>query len=99
MKITKTEAIILEQLVAAAGSEMYGLQMVNKSGGTLKMGSVYVLLGRLEDKGLVVSRREENPSSAIPRVLYKVTGAGSKVYRAWMESNDVYERGVQGIFA
>lgn len=34
-----------------------GLQMVKQSGGRLKRGTVYVLLGRMEDEGLLYSRR------------------------------------------
>ncbi|MEW6464284.1 MAG: helix-turn-helix transcriptional regulator [Pseudomonadota bacterium] len=84
--ISKTEALVLQQLVSVpAGSELYGSAMVKASSGTLKMGSIYVILGRLQDKGLVESRREElSPDSkqAVPRRLYKVTGTGRRVVAA-----------------
>ena len=58
---------------------MYGLQMVKQSGGALKRGTIYVMLGRMEEpKGLVESRQEEKTPAAIglPRRLYKVTATG-----------------------
>jgi DNA-binding PadR family transcriptional regulator len=86
MKITNTEAEVLQLLVATSGSEMYGLEMVKASGGLLKRGSIYVILGRLEDKGFVESRKEELDSSVpptAPRRLYKATGTGRRVYHAY----------------
>ena len=40
------------ELLASEGP-MYGLQIVEQSGGALKRGTVYVTLGRMEAKGLV----------------------------------------------
>jgi len=102
MNLTKTEALVLQQLVAAAGSELYGLQMVKAADGALKMGSVYVILGRLEDKGFVNSRREELKSDserAVPRRLYTITGTGTRTYRAYEAAMAVYEHGMKGNFA
>ncbi|MES2938370.1 MAG: helix-turn-helix transcriptional regulator [Pseudomonadota bacterium] len=99
MNLTKTEALVLEQLVAAAGSELYGLEMVKKSGGALKMGTVYVLLDRLRDKGFVESHREklENVSQrAVPRRLYKITGIGARTYHAYCAAMAAYEHGLSG---
>jgi DNA-binding PadR family transcriptional regulator len=64
--------------------ESYGLALVKSSEGGLKRGTVYVLLGRMEDKGLVASRQEEaTPQYAgIPRRLYKLTGLGARVLAA-----------------
>jgi PadR family transcriptional regulator, regulatory protein PadR len=50
------EALILELLVEQ--SEMYGLQLVAASKRRLKRGTVYVTLGRMEEKGLITSRLE-----------------------------------------
>jgi len=60
--------------------EMYGLQLVKDSQGKLKRGTVYVTLGRMEDKGLVTSRQEDSTPEyiGIPRRLYKVTGLGER---------------------
>lgn len=70
-------------LLISARSPMYGLELVDKSNGELKRGTIYVTLGRLEDKGYIKSKREaEEPGVATPRRLYKPTGLGAKVYHA-----------------
>nr|WP_317623811.1 helix-turn-helix transcriptional regulator [Acidovorax sp. SUPP3334]BDH38377.1 hypothetical protein AVHM3334_23260 [Acidovorax sp. SUPP3334] len=85
MNITKTEALVLQQLVSVAGSQLYGLEMVKASDGHLKMGSIYVILDRLQRKGFVESQREELPPDAQrpPRRLYKITGTGTRVLHAF----------------
>lgn len=97
MNITKKEALILEQLLASAGSELYGLEMVKASNEALKLGTVYVTLGRLEDKGFVQSRREDNPAQTVPRRLYKITGAGRRTYLAWSAAMAVYRQEIGGL--
>jgi len=99
MKLTKTEALILEQLMAAAGSELYGLQMVKASAGQLKMGSVYVLLSRLQDKGFVDSRKEEKAIQVVPRSLYKITGDGERYFRAMQAAEAALRHDLQGAVA
>ena len=70
-------------LLIAESGRSYGLELVKKSEGALKRGSVYVVLGRLEERGYVESKLEEQkPGVAQPRRLYKPTGAGVKVFRA-----------------
>ena len=70
-------------LVGNAGKRMYGLELVDRSNGALKRGTIYVTLSRLEDKGYVTSEREEEkPGVATPRRLYKTTGEGARVFRA-----------------
>lgn len=90
MNITRKEAIILGQLAASAGSELYGLEMVKASNDELKLGTVYVTLSRLETKGFVEGRREEDPNRTVPRRLYKITGAGRRSYMAWSAAMAVY---------
>jgi len=77
------ERLILETLVARG--PMFGLALVDQSGGTLKRGTVYVTLGRLENKGLVASEQEPLHPGAIglPRRIYRVTGLGERVLKAW----------------
>ena len=77
------ERLILELLVARGPS--FGLALVQESGGALKRGTVYVTLGRLENKGLVSSEQEPAHPGAIglPRRVYTVTGLGERVLRAW----------------
>lgn len=100
MNVTKTEALVLQQLASAAGSELYGLEMVNASDGNLKMGSIYVILDRLHSKGFVESRREELPPDAQrpPRRLYKITGTGARVLHAYEAMQTAYAEGLTGAF-
>ena len=76
------ERIILELLVSGA---RYGLQLVEESGGQLKRGTVYVTIGRMEQKGLVESQTEpaSTKSDAIPRRMYRATAYGRRVLSAW----------------
>lgn len=70
-------------LLVAAAKPMYGLEMVERSKGELKRGTIYVTLNRLETKGYVTSKKEpERPGIAQPRRLYKVTGLGERAFRA-----------------
>jgi DNA-binding PadR family transcriptional regulator len=81
-RLSATEHMILELL---AREEMFGLQLVARSKGALKRGTVYVTLARMQDKGYVESRTEEQPAGAIglPRRLYRPTAYGSRVLEAW----------------
>ena len=77
------ESLILELL--ARGRELYGLELVATSRGRLKRGTVYVTLGRMEEKGYISSRLEDAPPTAggLPRRLYKPTAFGRRVLAAW----------------
>jgi DNA-binding PadR family transcriptional regulator len=100
MNVTKTEALVLQQLASAAGSELYGLEMVKASDGALRMGSIYVLLDRLQRKGFVSSEREVLPPDAQrpPRRLYKITGTGARVLHAYEALQSAYAAGINGAF-
>jgi len=82
-RLSAKETLILEML--AQGEELYGLQLVAASKGRLKRGTVYVTLGRMEDKGYVTSRAEEAPADAggLPRRLYAMTPHGARVLKAF----------------
>ena len=54
--MSRTESLVMELL---RGRERYGLELVDASDGTLKRGSVYVILARMEEKGFVDSRQED----------------------------------------
>jgi PadR family transcriptional regulator, regulatory protein PadR len=77
------ERIVLE-LLMGSGS-MYGLELVDKSRGRLKRGTVYVTLGRMEEKGLVESRHEpaRADADAVQRRMYRATPHGVRVLEAW----------------
>src|SRR6476660_3613780 len=83
MTLPKKERLILELL--ASEGPAFGLQLVEHSNGTLKRGTVYVTLGRMEAKGLVESRQETAPRGGIglPRRIYRPTALGERVLRAW----------------
>jgi PadR family transcriptional regulator PadR len=72
--ISDLEALVLDLLSAKAPT--YGLDLVTASHGRLKRGSVYVTLGRMEQKGFVTSRVEERPGEGPPRRLYEPTALG-----------------------
>jgi DNA-binding PadR family transcriptional regulator len=80
--ISPIEAQILDLIEVR---ERYGLELIEGSGGTLKRGSVYVTLGRMEHKGFVTSRLEERSSggAGLPRRLYRATPYGLKVRDAY----------------
>ena len=80
--ISATEALVLDLL---EGRERFGLELVEASAGSLKRGSVYVTLGRMESKGFVESRQEERVAGAIglPRRVYRATPYGLKVREAY----------------
>jgi DNA-binding PadR family transcriptional regulator len=80
--LSAKERLVLELLLPAP---KYGLQLVGESRGALKRGTVYVTLGRMEQKGLVESRHElaSSDPDAIPRRMYHVTAYGRRVLDAW----------------
>ncbi len=94
--LSATEHAILSLLIA--GRELYGLEMVERSKGGLKRGTIYVTLNRMEEKGYVSSRHESKPENqpGLPRRLYKVTGHGARVLRTWDAANAVWESGAVG---
>lgn len=83
MSLPAKERLILELLVEHGPA--FGLELVRRSGGALKRGTVYVTLGRLEARGFVASEQDAAPPGAIglPRRIYRVTGAGERALRAW----------------
>jgi PadR family transcriptional regulator, regulatory protein PadR len=82
-RLSPKESLIVELLIRDA--ELYGLQLVAASRGRLKRGTVYVTLGRMEDKGFITSREEAPPADegGLPRRVYRATPLGRHVYEAW----------------
>jgi DNA-binding PadR family transcriptional regulator len=76
------EALVLS-LLAEQGTQ-YGLELVERSGGRLKRGTVYVTLGRMQDKGLVQVLVDANPEGhpGMPRPRYRITASGERALRA-----------------
>ncbi len=83
LTVSRKELLVLDLL--ARGRELYGLQLVAASRGRLKRGTVYVTLGRMEEKGYITSRLDEPPPAAggLPRRLYAPTALGNRMRRAW----------------
>jgi PadR family transcriptional regulator, regulatory protein PadR len=76
------ESFIIDSLIE--NNEMFGLEMVDRSNGILKKGTIYVTLSRMFEKGLVESREEARiePEIGNPRRKYKATVYGERVFKA-----------------
>src|SRR5262245_13546007 len=83
LTLSAKESLILDLLVR--DGELYGLQLVSASKRRLKRGTVYVTLGRMEEKGYITSRLEDPPPDAggLPRRRYEATELGRRVLAAW----------------
>ena len=57
LTVSPKELLVLDLLARAKAR--YGLELVAASRGRVKRGTVYVTLGRMEDKGLVASSLED----------------------------------------
>jgi len=87
-KLNGVEHEILKLLTQR--TEMYGLEMV-KASSSLKRGSVYVVLGRMEDKGWIRSRPEDEPNHpGLVRRLYSIAAPGELALRAVSAAERVY---------
>ena len=83
LTVSPKELLVLQLLVRH--EEMYGLQLVAASRGRLKRGTIYVTLGRMEDKGYISSTLDDPPPGAggLPRRLYVPTALGRRMLSAW----------------
>lgn len=83
LTLSAKERLILELLVRE--KELYGLQLVAASKRRLKRGTVYVTLGRMEEKGYITSRLDAPPPEAggMPRRIYEPTAIGRRVLALW----------------
>ena len=89
-RLSSTERLILDLL---REDELFGLQLVDRSKGSLKRCTVYVTLGRMQDKGYVTSRTEPLQPGAIglPRRWYRPTRYGLQVHDAWALAARAFE--------
>lgn len=94
-RLSSAERAILALLVEHG--ELFGLQMVERSRGRLKRGTIYVTLGRMQEKGYLESRQEALPAGAIglPRRLYRPTPFALRVLAAWRLAEQALATGVQ----
>jgi len=86
LTLSSKEELILQLL--GRREEMYGLELVAASKRRLKRGTVYVTLGRMEEKGYITSRLEDAPPGVggLPRRVYQPTGLGRRVLAAWTKA-------------
>jgi DNA-binding PadR family transcriptional regulator len=82
--LAKSEHLILN--VLASRGPCYGLEIVQASRGRLKRGSIYVTLGRMEEKGFVTSsaggndgRRRYRPTALGERALLAARAFAGKI--------------------
>ena len=79
---TRIELLILS-LLEDEPAGMYGLALVKASNGELKRGTVYITLGRLEEKGFIRAVEDSHSEhSGLPRRQYKLTGLGERALAA-----------------
>ena len=77
------ELVVLRLLRDAPSSGMYGLELVGQSDGSLGRASIYVILSRMEDKGLVKSRTPQSDGHpGLPRPRYRITALGQRALQA-----------------
>lgn len=62
------------EVLAAAGRDLYGLDLV--AAGAAKRRWLYVVLGRMEERGLIEGREDDGDPPRLPRRLYRITDAG-----------------------
>jgi PadR family transcriptional regulator PadR len=77
MRMTMATQRVLHAMLTSAHSEHYGLELMRATG--LKSGTLYPILSRLEESGLVEGHWEEVDASAEGRPrrrLYKLTPDG-----------------------
>ena len=91
LTLSPKEALILQLLLDHG--DLYGLQLVATSARRLKRGTVYVTLGRMEDKGYITSHQADAPAEAggLPRRRYTPTSLGRRVLRLWSRATDTLE--------
>lgn len=71
------------RLLDASVKGMYGLELVEKSGGAISSASVYVYLSRLVEKGYVDMKRPASSNHpGPPRPTYKINGEGARALAA-----------------
>ena len=74
--VAPKELVVLRLL--ASGEELFGLEIAERSGGEIGRGTLYVVLGRMLEKGLLQSR-QDTPGrdwAGPPRRYYRISASG-----------------------
>jgi PadR family transcriptional regulator PadR len=82
VKLTGPLERVLRVFLADASARQYGYDLMKAA--KLPSGTLYPMLGRLHDQGLVISEWEPQPDDASgrpPRKYYQLTGEGIRVAR------------------
>ncbi len=82
VKLTGPLERVLRAFLADASARHYGYDLMKAAG--LASGTLYPMLARLEDQGLVTSQWEpqrEDSGGRPPRKYYQLTGEGARVAR------------------
>ncbi|HEY6278066.1 MAG TPA: PadR family transcriptional regulator [Streptosporangiaceae bacterium] len=82
MKLTGPLRRVLQVFLADVSARHYGYDLMKAAG--LASGTLYPLLGRLQEQGLVTSEWEPQSASAggrPPRRYYQLTGEGARAAR------------------
>lgn len=90
MRISHQTRLVLSVMLDAPSEEVYGFELAQASG--LPSGTIYPILRRLEDQGLVSSRwevLEETDAGRRRRRYYRMTGEGARIARNAVQSEAV----------
>jgi PadR family transcriptional regulator, regulatory protein PadR len=81
VRMTRPLERLLTTLVADPGTHWYGYELMKTA--KLTSGTLYPMLARLEEQGMVSSEWERSPAVAgrPPRKYYRLTGEGARVAR------------------
>lgn len=84
--------LLVLRLLRDAPAGLYGLELVKASKGKLRRGTVYVTLGRMEDKGFVKAHvtAAEADHPGLPRPRYRVEALGVRA----LDAADVFRSGL-----
>lgn len=77
MTLSSKQELVIDML---RHGRMYGLDMIKKSGGNLKRGSVYLTLSAMEAEGLIEGETVPSEPPLMPRRLYRVTENGLQTF-------------------
>jgi PadR family transcriptional regulator, regulatory protein PadR len=87
LSLSKKEGLILQLLHSSRPEQLCGLDLVGRSDGALKKGTVYVTLTRMGIKGLVILKREDRtPLPVITKRYYSLTERGQRLIEALLYS-------------
>jgi DNA-binding PadR family transcriptional regulator len=67
----------------------YGLDIVSKSEGLVGRTTIYILLGRLEEKGFVRQKKTEDFHPGRPRRIYVITAEGARALAGVLVAREI----------